>query len=54
MLAWLAENIGTILIAAVLFAVCAAIAVKLRKDHRQGRSTCDGNCAHCAMHGKCH
>lgn len=54
MLAWLAENIGTILIAAVLFAVCAAIAVKLRKDHRQGRSACGGNCAHCAMHGKCH
>ena len=52
MLDWLAANIGTILVAAVIFGICAAIVVKMRKDHRQGRSTCGGDCANC--HGKCH
>lgn len=47
MLAWLSANIGTILIAIVLFAIVAAIVVKLVRDKKQGKSTCGCNCPGC-------
>jgi len=54
MLTWFASNIGTILICAVLIAVVAAIIVSMRRDKKKGKSSCGGNCAHCAMGGACH
>ena len=47
MLAWLSENIGTILIVAVLLAIVAAIVVKLARDKKQGKSTCGCSCPGC-------
>ena len=54
MLQWLAENLGTILISAVLLAVTVSICVYLIRQKQKGKSTCGCNCAHCAMHGQCH
>ena len=54
MLAWLAGNLGTILVTLVLLVIVAGIIHSLRKDKKQGRSSCGGNCSHCAMHGSCH
>ncbi len=54
MLAWIAENIGTILITAALVLIVALIARKLIKDKKKGKSSCGCNCAHCAMAGSCH
>lgn len=54
MLTWFTNNIGTILICAVLIAVVAAIIVGMRQDKKQGKSSCGCNCAHCAMSGTCH
>ena len=54
MLAWIAENIGTILITAALALIVALIARKLIKDKKKGKSSCGCNCAHCAMAGPCH
>ncbi len=54
MLAWLAENIATIIISLILLLVVAAIVFKLVKDKKKGKSTCGNNCAHCAMAGSCH
>ena len=54
MLAWVAENIGTILITAALALIVALIARKLIKDKKKGKSSCGCNCAHCAMAGSCH
>ncbi len=54
MLQWLAENLGTILISAVLLAVTVSICVYLIRQKKQGKSSCGCNCAHCAMHGQCH
>lgn len=54
MLAWITENIGTILISAVLLLVVVLIIRKLVKDKKKGKSSCDCNCAHCAMSGSCH
>ena len=54
MFSWLTANLGTILIVLVLIVIVVGIVVKLRKDKKAGRSSCGGNCAHCAMHGSCH
>lgn len=54
MFAWIAENIGTILVSAVLVAIVALIVRKLVKDKKKGKSSCGCNCAHCAMAGTCH
>lgn len=54
MLAWITENIGTILISVVLLLVVVLIIRKLVKDKKKGKSSCGCNCAHCAMSGSCH
>ena len=54
MLAWITENIGTILISAVLLLVVVLNIRKLVKDKKKGKSRCGCNCAHCAMSGSCH
>lgn len=54
MLAWITENIGTILISAVLLLVVVLIIRKLVKDKKKGKPSCGCNCAHCAMSGSCH
>ena len=54
MLQWIADNAGTILVALVLAGVVAAILVRLRRDRRQGKSSCGGNCGCCPMAGRCH
>lgn len=52
MLAWIAENIGTILILAALIAVVAGIVAGMLRDRKKGKSSC--GCANCAMRGCCH
>lgn len=54
MFTWITENIGTILISAVLLLIVVLIIVKLVKDKKKGKSSCGCNCAHCAMSGSCH
>ncbi len=54
MLQWISANIGTIMICIVLLAVVGLIVRYLVRQKKQGKSTCGGNCAHCAMHGSCH
>lgn len=53
MLTWIVQNIGTILVCAVLIAVVAAILFGMRREKKQGKSPCCGSCAHCAMNGTC-
>ena len=54
MLTWLAANWGNVLIVLILCAIVAGIIVGLRKNKKQGKSSCGGNCAHCALSGSCH
>ena len=56
MFAWIAENIWTIIICAVLIAIVTAIIVSMVKKKKQGKSVvCNcGNCKNCAMSGVCH
>lgn len=56
MFTWLAANIGTVIICAVLAAIVAAIIVGMVKKKKQGQSmVCScGHCAGCPMNGSCH
>ena len=54
MLAWLAANLGTIVVTLILIGIVTAIIVKMVKDKKQGTGSCGCGCEHCAMHGKCH
>ena len=54
MLAWLTENMATIIICAVLIAVVSAIIVSMIKNKKKGKSSCGCGCADCPMSGSCH
>ena len=54
MIAWLGNNIGTILISLALAALVALVIVKMVKDKKKGKASCCGGYAHCAMCGTCH
>ena len=54
MLSWIASNLATILICAVLIAVVAVIILHLARNKAKGKSSCGCGCANCAMHGACH
>ena len=52
MLSWLAQNIATIIVCAVLIAVVVLIIVYLRRNKKKG--SCGCGCEHCAMSSQCH
>ena len=56
MIAWLAANIGTVLICAALIGIVAFIIVGMVRDRRKGKSSCGcaGGCAGCALSDTCH
>ena len=56
MLAWFTNNIGTVIICAILIAIVAAIIISMVKKKKAGKSVvCScGNCKGCAMSGSCH
>ena len=54
MTAFLAANLSTILICIVLIAIVVSISIYLVRQKKQGKSSCGGHCAGCAMHGACH
>lgn len=60
MLAWLMENMATIIISAVLVLVVAAAVASMVRGKRKGKSSCGCGCSGCpsgslcAMNGACH
>ena len=54
MLEYLAQNIWTIVITAVIAGVCALIIVNYFRGRKKGKSSCGHGCASCPMNGKCH
>ena len=54
MLVWLQDHIFTILICAVLIAFFGWLLYTLIRDRKQGKSSCCGGCAGCALAGQCH
>ena len=53
MLAFISDNIATVIICAVLIAVVAAIIVGMAKNRKKGKSSCGCGCAGCPMNGSC-
>lgn len=54
MLKLIADNAGTILVSLLLIALITGVVLQLRKDKKQGKSSCGGNCGCCPMGGACH
>lgn len=52
MLEFLTNNIGTILVLAVVILIVAGIVAKMVKDKKNGASLCGGDCSKC--HGCSH
>ena len=46
MLAWISENLATIIITLVLVAIVTAIIIGMRKDKKAGKSSCGGKNPH--------
>ena len=54
MFSWIAENLGAIVVCLVLALLVAGAVAVLVRDKKKGKSSCGGNCGHCAMSGSCH
>jgi ABC-type proline/glycine betaine transport system permease subunit len=54
MLSFIAANLATILIGAVVFAILALIVVKLFRDRKKHASSCSGGCSGCPSAKQCH
>ncbi len=56
MLAWIGENIATIIIGAVLAAMVTAIVIGMVRGKKKGKSSCGCGCgcAGCPMSSACH
>ena len=46
MISWLTANIGTILVALVILAVCGVIVRNIVRDRKQGKCSCGGSCGY--------
>lgn len=54
MFAWITENMGTIIVSAILIIAVAAVIAGMVRGRKKGRSSCGCGCAGCAMNGACH
>ena len=54
MFQWIGENVGTIFVSIALIALVTWIVIRMRKDKRQGKSSCGCSCGCCPMAGACH
>lgn len=54
MIQWISENAGTIIVSIALITLVTRIVIRLRKDKKQGKASCGGNCGCCPMSGSCH
>lgn len=53
MIAWLGENLGTILIVLALAGTVALIVWNLIRNRKNGRHVCGGDCGHCSACKTC-
>jgi hypothetical protein len=54
MFQWLGENIGTIIVLALMAAAVAGVIASMVKRKKSGGSSCSCGCSSCAMSGSCH
>ena len=51
---FVSENLGTIIVAALLLAAVARIVFSLIRKKKSGSPSCGCGCGDCPMHGSCH
>ena len=54
MIETISENAGTIAVSLLLIGLITLIIIRLRRDKKQGKSSCGGNCGCCPMADSCH
>lgn len=54
MIAWIYQNLATIIISLIIVAVVAAIIISTVKNRKKGKSSCGCDCSNCPMSGSCH
>ena len=54
MFAWIVENIGTIVVCAVLIGVVLFVVTIMVLNKKKGKSSCSCGCSGCAMSEHCH
>ncbi|MDD6146885.1 MAG: FeoB-associated Cys-rich membrane protein [Oscillospiraceae bacterium] len=54
MIAFLSDNLGTIIVAVMLAAILAAVIWKLGRDKKHGKTSCGCGCEGCALKDQCH
>ncbi len=54
MIAWLVDNLATIIICLVLLSVVVLIIRSMVKDKRNGKGSCGCGCGNCPSAGMCH
>ena len=53
MLSWLCNNLGTIIVSAVLVLIVALVLFVMIRDKRAGKSACSHSCGSCAVSAEC-
>ena len=51
---WFTENLGTVIVAAIVAVVCGLIIWRLIANKKAGKSSCGCGCQGCAMKDQCH
>jgi len=51
---WFSNNIGTIVVAVIVFGLFIGLVVKFYFDKKRGKLSCGCGCEDCAMKNKCH
>lgn len=54
MAAFLRDNLGTIIVSAVIFLAVILVIVNMVKDKRKGKNSCGCGCSGCPSSGICH
>lgn len=54
MSAWITQNMGTILVGLIVLLAVGSAVLTLRKNKKQGKSSCGCGCSTCPMGGTCH
>ena len=49
-MAWLMENLGTIIVAVIVVAVLSLVSIRMVRNKKQGKSTCGCGCGGCGSH----
>lgn len=54
MLSFITDNLGTIIVCAVVLSAVTGIIIYMVRQKKKGKTSCGCNCAGCALKGSCH